>query len=544
MFPQPNEEELRKRYPWPPSVGGAAPDVPMPDAPAPPPPVAMPMPPNAPAAGAMASGPPAPSMHPTVDAPPPSVGDMSTPALPAREALTGPNVGNVVTNAPAAPVPPPVKAGTPEEDRLREMYRAGPKTSILGTLAGLGVKAAAGWASSPGRPAHVNEQRLQDWAERSPTGGSWREGIAQQGQLAGMEQADTVRAQAAAKAASDQAHVQAQIELAKKQGGYYDAHGEAVKQQQVTAAATEQDRLKNNQMGRIEQAGGAKRQVVNYPKGSPAPTGDWYKMADPYDDKMMIAVRASPGEEIEEELAKRLSIPKATDGKYYLTAAAARMGASDNTAGSAEAKRIADEADRKLRHNEANARIDESRANTALTRQRQAQAEADRQQAGRDRAQASIEKLQKEEQDWHAQRTQYGQRMGAKTGQTVIDPRTGGTIIITDQNGEAIRQAYKEKYDKATAEATRTHEAQRKLIERNGGGAGQPLDVTPSTPAVAPPPVTNNGGAGGGRGAPPPPAAAQGQPEIGKVVKLKDGRNVRVTAIDSQTGKISGNPVP
>lgn len=283
MFPNSVDQQVpdwRRRMPnW----GGPPPTVtpPIPQAQQPP------MVGDGPGPPVSAMGPEPAGMPPAYTPPPssPMTGQAPDPVVEA----TAP-----ATRLPAAP--PPVKAAAmPEQDRLREMVQAGPKRSVLGTLAGLGVRAAAGWASSPGRPPQVNAQRLEDWAERSPDGnGSWREGMARQGQLAGMEQGDVARSQAAAKAASDQAHVQSQIELAKKQGGYYDAHGEAVKQGAATAAATEKDRVNTQTMDRNLKLGVAGARVL---KDGEQPPPDTYTFKDEQGRTVSVPSKTSQDQE-------------------------------------------------------------------------------------------------------------------------------------------------------------------------------------------------------------------------------------------------------
>lgn len=460
---------------------------------------------------------------PEVTAEAPETEAAPPPAVPPPSVMTGPNGIGAIGAPPPPVIAPPVQApppvATPEQDAYKQMVQAGPRTSRLGMIAGALVRGGAAYANSanPSRPiAHVNDQNLQDWAQRSPAGpGSYREGIARQGELAKIEQGDQARTQASAKSAMDLEHIKAQIQQAKDVGDWHRAEALNAQLRTEIARATEEDRKKNTQWSRIEQAGGTKREVRTYPKQSPPPAGDWANFPDPWNADMMIAVRAHPGEEIDEELARRLNIPKNADGKYYLNpGGAVRMGVSDNSAASAAEKRIADEAERKLRHGETNARIEESRANTELARRRTAQAEEDRQQAGRDRAQRDIEALQKEEQTLHAQREQYGQLLSSmKEGATMIDPRTGGQVQVTAQNAGAIRMAYQQKYDAATAQAQRSHEAQRKLIERHGGDSG-PAWPPPAKQAGggAPPPVKTSP-SGGGRGAPAaPPEVQSGKP--------------------------------
>lgn len=85
-------------------------------------------------------------------------------------------------------------------------------------------------------------------------GGSWKEGVANQGQLAGMEQADTARAQAdvarqqaTAKNAAELSKLGAETAETKDRGGYYRQLGEADTERQRIAAVTEQNRQKQAQ---------------------------------------------------------------------------------------------------------------------------------------------------------------------------------------------------------------------------------------------------------------------------------------------------------
>lgn len=418
--------------------------------------------------------------RPVVDTAAPDPGAMPPPVAPSREALTGQNVGGVQVSA---PMPPAVKAQTPEQDKLKAMTQMGPKTSVLGTLAGLGMRAAAGWASTPGRPPRVNEQRMQDWSERNPMGGgSWREGIAQQGQLAGMEQGEVARQQAAAKSAAENAHLAAQTKQAAAGADYYGSHARTNEQDSATRLAKEQDEKAKADADRLLKEKLAKQTAAS--------------------NKIRLTMAQAKEHDIvptpEEEQQGYVEMDRRLWGRLY---------SSDNTAESAAAKRDVDEAERKLRHNETQSRIDESKANTDLRRRTIQDTEETKAQGGRDRAQASIEKLQKEEQGYHAQREAYGQRIATiKQGATVIDPKTGMQVVITSQNADAIRMAYQEKYDQATAEAQRTHEAQRKLIERHGGEAGAALNLK-KTPAAATSTATATDGGGAAAAAPAPAAA-------------------------------------
>lgn len=166
--------------------------------------------------------------------------------------MTGDPVLNTVTpqmQAPGAPPPviapppaaPPPPVASPEQDAYRQMTQAGPRRSMLGTIAGGLVRAGAAYANSsnPSRPiAQVDNQNLQDWAQRNPAGpGSYREGMGRQKELAGMEAGDQAKEVARQKAAMDAAHTQSSIDLQKQQGA---------------AAATNAETQRLAEAGRVE----------------------------------------------------------------------------------------------------------------------------------------------------------------------------------------------------------------------------------------------------------------------------------------------------
>lgn len=210
-------------------------------------------------------GPPRVANPPELTAPSPDVSAAPPPEIAPPSVMTGP-IGATpppVIARPSAPPPsPPPPVATPEQDRLRQMIAAGPRTSKLGMIAGGLVRAGAAYANSnnPSRPiAHVNNEVLGDWAKRSPTGGPWREGMQRQSQLAGLEAGDQQREVARQKQATDASHTQAQIDLSKQQGAAATMNAETSRRSEEARLAKEKDdqgRLRDTENRNIGVAGG------------------------------------------------------------------------------------------------------------------------------------------------------------------------------------------------------------------------------------------------------------------------------------------------
>ncbi len=287
MFPNPDIEEYRRRFPGAPPPVGATPGLLAPDH--------MSAPEVGPPSVAPMSGPgmypvTRPSEAPPVDSDAPDPGAARPPAIPPPSVMRGPNPVNVSMPSPIAPAPPPVKAQTPEMDEYKRMTERGikPKTSILGTLAGLGVRAAAGWASTPGRPPQVNAQRLEDWSQRGPDGGSWRDWqtqVGQQKERAGLEQTEVTRGQAATKSAADLAHTQAQTAETQARTGYYGDQAANARDQRRIQEQTETGRQKQAQYAL--KVKGREESVISLGKGDAVPDG-WQVIDHPDGGKVAV----------------------------------------------------------------------------------------------------------------------------------------------------------------------------------------------------------------------------------------------------------------
>lgn len=526
MFPDPQDDpqqDLRRRYPWPPPVPPPVSEA----APVAGPPGIIPGaldPSKGPTMAAVPPppvGPSAPLGNPSVSSDSPGPGPMPSPLPPQAppSVMTGPTPDPVTQvmarqNAPPPPAaPPPVKTPEPpkpgpQELAYRAMQQAGPKRSVLGTIGAAALGAAAGYSNAAGRarPIEIDKQKMRHMTLRNPaTGGAWDASMARQRDLAGQESADEAKDRAWQTQQATVAHTQAQTELARQQGAYYDAHGQAVQQEATTRNNAERDRINNQNMDRDLKIGQAGGRVLR--PGEPPPP-DTYVFKDSAGRTISVPSKASLDQEaITIEAAKAHDIvpneEEIASGRVFVDRRLwGRLKASDGTSASAAAKRKDDETKQVEHTREFNASLDERKANTELTRRKIQESDDAKAQGTRDREQASIEKFQKDEQDQHALRRGYGQALSAKDGATVVDPRSGAQVAMSP----AIRAAYQQRLETATEQATRAHEAQRKLIGRGGGDPGQPLDMGPAAvkttappPATAPPPVPGVGLGGRGR---------------------------------------------
>lgn len=111
--------------------------------------------------------------------------------------------------------------------------------------------------------------------------------------------------------------------------------------------------------------------------------------------------------------------------------------------------------------------------------------EDDKQQKIQDDGQKQINALQKEEQQQHGLRSQYGQALATKDGDLVIDPATNKQVPMTP----ARRKQFQGKYTTATDQVGRLQDTQKKLILRLGGGTTS----SPSKSSTAQTAGTGNG---------------------------------------------------
>lgn len=432
-----------------------------------------------------------------------------------------------------ARVPPPV-ASHVQEEALKKMIKEGPKRSILGTIAGMAAKGAAGYVNAAGRtrPVPIPTQTARDWALRARGGGAWDTKLAQQQQLAEMEQSDTKQAQAAYQ-------LQAQAEERQSMADYYQQHGAAVAEDAITRRMGEADRQKQQALQRITNMGGKTPQIRYFPANSPPPpevakSSDWVVDDYPYDKRYKIAVRPDPGEQIDDETAEFLGMSKGTylPKGQIVGAAKAKVAAANAVAAQSERekenlrKQLADA--NTVRHQKveeglmAGAEADRQAAREA-TRQQQEQKQSDAIDQGRtallnsattwrnnelDRLKrdgpALGKKPEEEEAAINAEWLRRSQDAYEKWG-NAIRRRPGGTAadFKVYPNGSVVQ------------------------VSEPYGAGGKPVPIgsaeKPPAPPVVPP-AQSTGGGRGGRGAPKVPPAvntattptAQAAPQPGK----------------------------
>jgi hypothetical protein len=135
--------------------------------------------------------------------------------------------------------------------------------------------------------------------------------------------------------------------------------------------------------------------------------------------------------------------------------------------------------------------------------------------------------LQDLEQKQHDLRLAWGQVMGAKDGESVIDPKTGNQVVMS----KARREAYQRSIDDAGKAVTRLQEKQTGIRKRFGWGE---FEGEKDVPATAAPPASQGETAPPAKTATAPaasakPATAKGA--TGRIhVKLSNGRTGTVDA--------------
>lgn len=324
--------------------------------------------------------PPAPQMNIIGEPPVPRDAEIPT----ARPDIPG--VGLPPTARPSR-VPPPVSSHA-EEEKLKQMLKQGPKRSILGTIAAAATGFGVGYTNAAGRarPIPVPTQAMRDMTWRAPGGGAWDTKIARQRQLAEQEQGEEKRSLAAQQ-------VEAQAEERRAQADYYKQHGTYLEQTAKTAAKTEEDRQQQQALQRIIAMGGKTPQIRYFPANSVpddvAKSNDWYIRTDPADPSHKIAVRPDPGQQIDDETADFLGLPK---GAYVQTrdaVGAARAKVALATAGETSTNKenqllrqqLADE--ERKRHNKETEKLGAGReADQAEARQARLDADKEKRDAG------------------------------------------------------------------------------------------------------------------------------------------------------------------
>jgi hypothetical protein len=190
------------------------------------------------------------------------------------------------------------------------LIKQGPKRSILGTIAAGAAGFGVGYVNAAGRtrnPIPVPTQAMRNLTWRAPGGGAWDTKLARQKELAEQEQGEEKRALTAEQ-------VRAQAEERQAQADYYKQHGTYLEQTAATAAKTEVDRQQQQALQRIIGMGGRTPQIRYFPANSTpddvAKSNDWYIRTDPADSRYKIAVRPNPGDQIDDDTAEFLGIPK------------------------------------------------------------------------------------------------------------------------------------------------------------------------------------------------------------------------------------------
>jgi hypothetical protein len=219
-----------------------------------------------------------------------------------------PGIGQPPMGRPSK-VPPPVSSHA-EQEKLKQMIKAGPKRSVLGTILAGAAGFGAGYVNAASRtrnPVPVPQQAMRNLTWRAPGGGAWDTKLARQKELAEQEQGEEKRALSAQQ-------IQAQAEERQAQAKEIAQRGDYLSQIAKTGAKAEEDRQKQQQLQRITQMGGRTPQIRYYPADNPpaevANSSDWYVKPDPYDPHSMIAVRPDPGQKIDDETADLLGIAR------------------------------------------------------------------------------------------------------------------------------------------------------------------------------------------------------------------------------------------
>jgi hypothetical protein len=505
---------------------------------------------------------------------------MPEPPVPGASPQTSNQLVATVRGAPASPpsgpsIPPPVAQQPapytpgPEQQRLKQMERAGPRRSILGTIAAMGAGAAAGYVNAARRTSvPVPTQAMQDLTWRAPKGvdeqgnplprGSWNQALGRQKALAAQEELEQKEKQSAqqiqAQAAERMATVQRDIE----QGQYW-------KQTAATAAKKEEDQARENDYNRLVHRGsrGQPAEVISIPPGAAAPPGDGWYIApnDPMNPGNRLAVRPYPGHEISAEQGKAMGImPETSTGKYYATPQMIDAYNNTQTKGylgelAATKAQLKMEQDARTR----GAELDERKYRDKLLALQFQQLQGEKQ--GKNSAAAESGKaaqLNQAETLADAERNKIRQSQGVVSAED--EARIAKTLQARRQMAYNNYSSLVRQYGGAAFDV-RVDEHGNPIQTTNGylkgqqptyleGEGPQPTTPKPTTPATSTPPATP---ATTSKVPPPPRAPATspntaattpgGRYQPGQIVKLKSGDIVQITGTNPQGGYTYG-PAP
>ncbi len=434
---------------------------------------------------------------------------------------------------------------TPTQTELyKKMIEAGPRRSILGTIASMGVGAAVGWSNAAGRTRNgipMPVKAMDEWKNRNPLGpGSYSDGLKRQGTLANIEQAET-------KQKREERESESKISSQTAQSDYYKKHGEAITANARSAAEREKDYAENQKVSRMEKSYGNHTQMQRVAPGQPPPTGPgWSIYPSPYrtdDPGTQYAVRAEQGQEIDADTANFLGVVAGEDGKFRATPSQVNAGVRGWVKKESDANALKErgrEADLRheesvVRNKEADARLGSLNEDRQAKREERGNREADNITAARNKEEADAKK-------WVENEIQNieGPSGGAKKPEEVVQR-------IREMGRQRIQAAY-DRYAGSIRQRGGSADDIDIGIDKNGYYTAAPRAQRATPPPVAapqapptaatPPPVQ-----GGGRGGPTAPPVATPTRKVGDIVEKNNGQKRKITGIDPSSGKYITVPI-